>query len=344
MGKNPQLSLKNNSLAGKKVFLIGLVFIFVSLIWACTSPENQNSQPTTKKMRGDTPTKNSSEASRQAEKTTAPPINPTIEQFYNRLINQFAPELNFSLFPKQSIDYPESLADELEGGIGIPKILEIRNKEDITAGLILYRPNQPFPKTYSLVLPATPATEVISYQITNCNAMPLLKVLQKTNNSTQTLYFDVAQASPGFFPLARKTGKQELSQNQKQQITQRVLRLKRLTQGSLSGANCPPSKNRAIPSISLNMQTSGILNCTQATGFTTNYFFAFQSDTSFVAYALKKYMISPDEQEISQEISPKLLLIQFRLATIKTRQKTPSGSIFIKKGQTGDIPQGWLCK
>ena len=266
-------------------------------------------------------------------------------QFYRSITLRLAPSLKkLQLINKGTMSFPESMAEDMEGGGNVPQLFELHNY-NTTIGLILYQPAQPYPRTMALVLPSNKDSfnhPIVHYEIISVKHHAVLSVMKSisgllTEGPFEQSFFAISGFGQGANPLYTKKSEAPLTEKEEQQLLSALLE-QQVPMASFKRA-CPEGVTvKQPPNLQLDFNRKGILNKTRYTGFTTDFFYYFTSPSSLAALPLSKYMISPDDKRIESAISKEIQKSNWQL------KKIHGTNVLTLKASSPLLPSGKFCQ
>ncbi|GEM_PF-3800714 len=266
-------------------------------------------------------------------------------QFYRSIILRITPSLKkLQLINKGRMSFPESLAEDLEGGENVPQLFELHNI-NTTIGLILHQPAQPYPRTMAMVLPSNEDNfnhPIVDYEIVSVKHRAVLSVTKSisgllTEGPFEQSFFALNGFGQGSYPLYTKKGEAPLTEKEEQQLLTTLLE-QQVPRGSFT-RGCPEDITiKQPPNLQLDFNKKGILSKTRYTGFTTDFFYYFPSPSSLAALPLSKYMISPDDKRIESAISNEIQKTNWQL------KKVHGKDVLTLEASSPLLPSGKFCQ
>lgn len=300
---------------GKRILLL---FILALVVFSCSENKIEEAEKTNK------PDDNTQSHSTQKQVRKASLINveekvdpksqttnnsSIVKSFYLDLLDRIA-SMNENITFKESgpIRLPESLAEELEGGGIIPYVIELRNNFDLVS-IIIYSENDPYPTTYSIALPMVDdgfTLPIAHYELIEINHRAVLRVLRTTSGLLSEgpfiqSFYPISGFGRGISPLYSSKG--EVISEEDEDKVGKLLVESDYPKGSFT-SDCPEDIGGSQDSnLQLDFNQSGILTKTCYTGFTTEFFYYLTQEAKLICWPLSKFMISPDDERIEEEIT-----------------------------------------
>lgn len=263
--------------------------------------------------------------------------------FYTNLMKQMHSDQKYELKKKGTMNFPSSLAEDLEGGAIIPRVIEISNAAGLV-GLVMYKEKSPYPLTFALALPVNDdgfELPVVHYEIIDINHTPVLRVIGSisgllTEGPFQQAFYNMRGQGKGVVPMHVSNG-ETMTKDDRKAIAERIVQSK-LPAGSYN-QDCPPGLNEGrAKNVQLEFQRTGILAKTEYTGFSTDFFYYFTSDSTMTCWPLEKYMISPDDERIEEEVSKKQQNVSWKMV------KNPDASGISLMSSSSMLPSSYYCR
>lgn len=332
------------------LFHFSFVLIIYFLLVRCSTNESSSSldeateEKTIEKKKDDSSSEKDTLIDQKVEVNSTKVQNEDdVLSFYTNLMKQMNPDQKYELKKKDAMNFPSSLAEDLEGGAIIPRVIEISNAGGLV-GLVMYKEKSPYPLTFTLALPVNDdgfELPVVHYEIIDINHKPVLRVIRSisgllTEGPFQQAFYNMRGQGKGVVPMHVSNG-ETMREDDRKAIAERIVQSK-FPAGSYN-QDCPPGLNEgSAKNVQLDFQRTGILAKTEYTGFSTDFFYYFTSDSTMICWPLEKYMISPDDERIEEEVSKNQQNASWK------KIKYPGASVFKLISSSSMLPSSYFCR
>lgn len=269
-------------------------------------------------------------------------IKDDVLRYYTNLLEQIKGEI-YTLQKKGTLSFPESLSEDMEGGGIIPKVIEINSDQGVV-GTILYKESKPYPMTFALSLPVKEdgfTLPITHYEIIEVNYTPVLRVMRSisgllSEGPFEQAFYYIGGRGKSVVPIHQSKG-EAMSEADENAIGEWIVHSK-FPAGSYS-QDCPPGLNEGkAKNLQLDFTRESVLSKTVYTGFTTDFFYYFTSDSTLTFLGLSKHMVSPDDERIEEEVNKGKQSLTWK------NIRYPGAQVFKIESSSELMPSGYFCQ
>ena len=268
-----------------------------------------------------------------------------LQEYYLNITEKLFPSLKGLTFKNKSyMRFPSSLAEDLEGGGIVPEALELFQKNTLV-GVIAYLDDNPYPITLSFSLPKDEdgfIPPIVHYELIDIDLRPVLRVVRSISGNLsegpfEQTYYIMHGYGKGLVPFYSLKSERIPSDKVLEKI-QKALYAQAVPKDAFS-RNCPKEVSNNVPAnIQLEFKSSGILQKIEYNGFTTDFFYYYPSASTISCLPIVKYMISPDDERIEEEVTKQFHNAEFTLEEKKAYQ------LLQFKSSSKILPEGSFCQ